>query len=638
MRNLVVGIAGHIDHGKTSLVKSLTGISTDRLKEEKERQMSIDIGFAYLRLPSGREIDMIDVPGHEKFVKNMVCGASGIDVGLLVVAADDGVMPQTREHLDILRLIGVKRGAIVITKTDLADDDMLSIIDEDIGTLVEDTFLEDCPVVKFSARTEQGKEEVIRMLDGICHDAEAKDERKDFRMPIDHVFSVSGFGTVVTGTVGSGSIKNGDEIVVYPAGIKTRVRSLQTHTDTVQECSAGQRVGINISNVTTEDLKRGMIVARPGALEKTHIINVRIDHLSSSGRKLVDCEKVMLYTGTSESVARIVFIEKDGLEPGETGLAQFRLDRSIAPAVFDRFIIRRLSPQVTIGGGLILEVTKKKYRRVDKGTAEHLRTIETGSAEERVEELFRRSSFLNPMPSNRIARMASLGRTDAHVIIDGIYNAGNLMRLPAGLIHIAQYQRLKSVLMERLKAHVEKKPLDTVFPREEIRAMISSRLDCELFNRALEDLARDKTIVLTDKGIRLKGHKAVLNKKQMQIFNDIVDLSSNGDIKPIWRSNIEELSSKYGKADVDSVVDHLLDEKRIILLKDGSILTSEAYDKGMRTLLSSFNGCDGFDLGSFKDVLNVGRRAAVCLLEHFDSIGLTSRQGDKRLVVKTSDR
>lgn len=634
MRNVVVGVAGHIDHGKTTLVKSLTGISTDRLKEEKEREMSIDIGFAYLRLPSGREIDMIDVPGHEKFIKNMVCGASGVDVGILVVAADDGVMPQTREHLDILRLIGVAKGMIVITKADLADKETLAIILEDIEALTAGTFLSACHVVNFSARTGQSKEDILATLDEICKSVQTRDVQKDFRMPIDRAFTMPGFGTVVTGTVAAGVMKAGDDLTVYPLGLKARIRSLQTHTHTVSECSAGQRVGINISNVGTETIKRGMVVGRPGALDRTHLLNVRLDHLTSSNRRLYDREKVMLYTGTSEVVARVVLIGCERLEPGETGYAQLRLDQTIAPAVFDRFIIRRLSPQITIGGGVVLEVTGRKYRPVDDHMKDHLRLIESGTTEDKVDEFFKISSFLNPLNSVQIARMASLSRVDAHNTIEKIYHTGRLMRLTGGLIHISQYEKLKGIVLDRLKKHTEKKPLDTVVPREEIRVIISKRLDNELFKRVLDDLARDSTITLTDKGIRLKSHRASLNKRQQSILEDIKRRSSNGDIQPIWCSSIDEIAEKFGKADVKQVIEHMIDEKKLIALSDGSILTSEAYEKGQMKLISAFGGTDGFDLGDFKEALNLGRRAAVCLLEHFDSVGLTSRQGDMRQVVQ----
>ncbi len=633
MRNIVVGVAGHIDHGKTALVKSLTGISTDRLKEERERRMSIDIGFAYLRLLSGREIDMIDVPGHEKFIKNMVCGASGVDVGILVVAADDGVMPQTREHLDIMRLIGVEKGMIVITKADLADKDTLAIVLEDIEQLTKHTFLSSCPIVNFSVKTAQGKDDILEALDAICESAGTKDVMKDFRMPVDRAFIMPGFGTVVTGTITSGVVKVGDDVTVYPLGLKARVRSLQTHTQAVDECSAGQRVGINLPNIDKNTIERGMIVARPGALDRTHLINVRLDHLASSNRRLYDREKVMLYTGTSEVVARVVLIDKELLEPGETGYAQLRLDESIAPAVFDRFVIRRLSPQITIGGGLVLEVTGKKYRPVNDHTVNHLKLIESGTPEGRVDEFFKRSSFLNPLNRVQIARMASVSRVDANNIIEKTYDTGRLMRLTGGLIHISQYEKLKGIVLERLKEHIEKKPLDTVVPREEIRAMISKRLDNELFKRVLDDLVRDATIILTNTGIRLKSHRASLSKRQFSILEEIMSRSENGDIKPIWHSSVEEIMEKFGRSDVESVIDHMIDEKKLVVLNDGSILTSESYEKGRKTLVSAFSGADGFGLGDFKDALNIGRRAAVCLLEHFDSVGLTSRQGDVRKVV-----
>lgn len=383
MKHVIVGTAGHIDHGKTSLVRALTGIDADRLKEEKQRGITIDIGFANLELGDVR-LGFVDVPGHERFVKNMLAGAHGIDVVILVIAADESVMPQTREHFDICRLLGVRKGVVALTKADMVDADLLELARAEIEEYVAGSFLEGAPMVAVSSTTGQGIDELKAILADIA--AEIPERRLDrpFRLPVDRAFTIRGFGTVLTGTLIAGEVEVGDALEVLPGGLKVKVRGLQVHGHTTDRAAAGQRTAVNLQGVEVEDVARGQVLAPVGRFRETSMLDVRLDLLEGAPRSLEHRTRVRFHHGTSEAIARVVLLGRDALSPGESAIAQVRLETPILALPGDRFIVRSYSPQATIGGGVVLDALAPKHRRSDTSSLEWLERLEAGDARERV--------------------------------------------------------------------------------------------------------------------------------------------------------------------------------------------------------------------------------------------------------------
>ncbi|MDD5747170.1 MAG: selenocysteine-specific translation elongation factor, partial [Candidatus Omnitrophica bacterium] len=376
MNYFVIGTAGHVDHGKTALIKALTGIDCDRLKEEKQRGMTIDIGFSYCNLANGDCVEIIDVPGHERFIKNMLAGTGAIDAVLLVIAANEGVMPQTREHLGILTLLGIKNGIVVITKVDLVETEWLELVKEEIRGAVKGTFLEKAEIIEVSAITGQGMQRLKSGIEEVCRRSEPKDETAPFRLPIDRVFIKEGSGTIVTGTVISGTFKTGDELEVFPSRNKVRVRQIGTHNLKIEQGKAGQRVGFNLVGVKKEELMRGNILAEPGYLHPSTRIDARIRLLPSCPRILKNGSRIRLYLGTGEFLGRVFLLDKPEIKPNETGLAQLRMDAALAAVKGERFVLRFYAPMVTIGGGEIIDPAPQSHRRFDKSVISLLQEFE----------------------------------------------------------------------------------------------------------------------------------------------------------------------------------------------------------------------------------------------------------------------
>ncbi|MDF2616947.1 MAG: selB [Sedimentibacter sp.] len=406
--NIIIGTAGHIDHGKTTLIKALTGRDTDRWEEEKRRGITIDLGFTYFDLPDGNQAGIIDVPGHEKFIKNMLAGVIGMDLVLLVIAADEGIMPQTTEHLNILNLLGVKKGIVVLTKYDLIDAEWLELVKEDIKEALKDTFLENAPMVEVSSKTGYGIDNLVNV---ICKTTETEVEQRDLstipRLPIDRVFSITGFGTVITGTLISGMLKKGDEVEIYPVNKISKIRNIQVHSHDAEKAFAGQRTAINLSNVKKTDLYRGCVIAPVNAMKNTMMLDVKLNLLKSSRRIVENRSRLHLYTGTSEILCRVVLLDCDELSPGESCYAQLRLEQEIAVRRGDKFIIRFYSPMETIGGGEIIEPVPLKKKRFDDKLIEELKVKEKGSGTDVIEKIIRENSKRVPSISE-LAKLTAL--------------------------------------------------------------------------------------------------------------------------------------------------------------------------------------------------------------------------------------
>ncbi|HPW99928.1 MAG TPA: selenocysteine-specific translation elongation factor, partial [Sedimentibacter sp.] len=411
MRNIIIGTAGHIDHGKTTLIKALTGRETDRLEEEKRRGITIDLGFTYFDLPDGSKAGIIDVPGHEKFIKNMLAGVVGMDMVLLVIAADEGIMPQTTEHLNILNILGLENGIVVLTKCDLADQEWISLVKEDIRDSLRSTFLEESPIVEVSSKTGYGIDKLIQEITGLAQKAvKERDLNTISRLPIDRVFSIQGFGTVITGTLITGILKKGDEVEIYPVNKISRIRNIQVHSSDAEKAYAGQRTAINLSNIKKSDIYRGCVIAPVNSMKNTMMLDVKLNLLKSSKRIVVNRSRLHFYTGTSEILTRVVLLDRDELSPGESCYAQLRLEEEVAVRRGDKFIVRFYSPVETVGGGEIIEPVPLKRKRFDEDLIEELKIKEKGSGADVIEKIIKQSKDL--LSVSALAKTTALTETE----------------------------------------------------------------------------------------------------------------------------------------------------------------------------------------------------------------------------------
>lgn len=462
MKNIIIGTAGHIDHGKTTLIKALTGRNTDRWEEEQRRGITIDLGFTYFDLKNGDRVGIIDVPGHERFINNMVAGVVGMDLVMLVVAADEGIMPQTREHMDILGELGIEKSILVLNKCDLVEEDWLELVKEEIKEELEGTFLEQAPIVEVSAATGQGIPELIEVIERLtAEEVVEKDVNTIPRLPIDRVFSLSGFGTIITGTLLAGTISKEDNLQVYPIGKECKIRNIQVHGQDVEKCYAGQRVAINLSNVKKSELRRGCVLAPPNNMKNTMLLDVKLNVLPSSMRVLTNHTRLHLFTGTSEILCRAVLLDKEEIGPGESGFVQLRLEEEIALRRGDKFVVRFYSPMETIGGGIVLESNPKKKKRFDKDAIEELQKKESGSSED-VIELHVKSHEETMITVTELAKLTALSMEEVTEDVQSLEQQGIVkvfrMKKDTYVWHTIHEQNMRHRLTEALCGYHEKYP------------------------------------------------------------------------------------------------------------------------------------------------------------------------------------
>jgi selenocysteine-specific elongation factor len=636
--NIVIGTAGHVDHGKTALVKVLTGIDTDRLKEEKDRGMTIEPGFAYMELRSGKLVSIVDVPGHERFIKNMLRGISGVDIALLVVASDDGVMPQTREHLDILRLLNVRCGLVVLSKVDLVDDEVIRMAAEEVESLVRGTFLEDAPVVPFSARTGQGIEEITRSIENIAEQVVEKDRDGVFRLPIDRVFTMAGYGTIVTGTIASGSVRKGDHVQVYPTGETTTVRNIQSSNRWINEATAGRRVGLNLHNIRVEDLKRGFVLGEPRSLASAHLINAKFQYLRSNPRPLANRTKVRFYSGTSEVVARIIFVDKEKLHPGESCFVQFRLEDKVTLLPYDRYVIRSLSPMSTIGGGIVLEINPRKYRSIQAEAAHHLEVLERRIGHEMFEALTKKERF-GPIRLSEAAKRLRLTQAEVESACNHLLGEGRILLVEDGsVIHAESRARLKRETIEKIDDFHEGHPNVRDTSQEEIRCKISPLFDRRLYEAILLELKNERKIEIQKGRIKAAGFQVTLSEKQQKIYEHVDGVCRAYLLRPMPSPDLKEVGERYGEKEVEAIVGLMIGERRLIKLNNQRLIHSEAIEEVKRRLKEHIGKKGRFVLGDSMEVLGLGRTQVQPILEYLDAIRFTMRIGDFRVLHKDVER
>ncbi len=633
MKHIVIGTAGHIDHGKTTLIKALTGKDTDTLKEEKERGISINLGFTFFDLPSGKRAGIIDVPGHEKFIKNALAGVSGIDVVLLVIAADEGIMPQTKEHFEILQLLGIKKGIIVITKVDLVDKEWLKMLKEDINDYFKDTFLQYAPIHFVSSKTGTGIKELVNDIDKITEEVETKDIEGFFRMPIDRAFTVSGFGTVVTGTIISGKIKEGDIVEIYPSHILSKIRGIQVHENQVEFAEAGQRCAINLSNIKLNEIKRGDVIATKNTMAPSLITDCSFYYLKSCEKPLKNRQRVKLYHGTNEILCRIIILDKEEILPGEKSYVQLRLEEPLTAQKNDKFVIRNYSPMYTLGGGTIIEPLAKKAKRFDKNYIEELNIKESGNFESILEKTLEKISYEYPN-INTISK--SIGKNEINIQnkLEELVQCKKIIKLISldKPIYIHKnFIKHKSEEIEKYLIHFHKNnPLKIGASKEEIKIKIFGKnIKQKIYDEILEILKNKKIININGNYIFLYNFKVKYNKENQLIKDKIINLYMNSKYMPPKYDEIVQ-----NKKDFKIVYDSLIDSGELIKVSEDYILLKKHYEYAKEIVIKFINENGNISVAKMRDMLNTSRKYAVILLEHFDNIKLTKRLGDIRVLYK----
>jgi selenocysteine-specific elongation factor len=633
MKQVILGTAGHIDHGKTSLIKALTGIDTDRLKEEKLRGITIELGFAHLELPNGDRLGIVDVPGHERFVKHMVAGATGMDLVALVIAADEGVMPQTREHMEICQLLRVKKGLVVLTKTDLVDDpDWIEMVQEDVVQFLKGTFLEGAPIVRVSAVKGEGIEELKQELTKLVATVEPRSSDGPFRLSVDRVFTMRGFGTVVTGTSTSGKLHIGDPVMIYPPGHKTKVRGLQVHSLEVEEVLPGQRTAINLQGIERAIIQRGDVVATPGSLVATHMIDVYLELLRSAPRPLKHRAKVRFHTGTAEHLGTVILLDREELPAGESAFIQIRLDQAVAALRGDRFVLRSYSPVQTIGGGTILHPLPRKHKGHEKREAAvALKTLLAGEETDIIlwhildsgwtglseSELQVRANVSPKFLEKTLQRFIS----QKQVIL---YDKENRR-----LLHPDSLDQLKQAILEHLAEYHRRFPLKNGMPKEELSAQLPRPVDVKLYNFVLRHLAEQGLVTQEMEWVRLTSHKVDLTKEEKVIREKIEKAFLDGGLQPPFFKDVAEKLPGTPRQHQD-VLQWMLSQGILVKTKE-DLYFHIATLNDLQSRLTAFLKEKGeISTPQFKEMTQVSRKYTIPLLEYFDTQKVTIRIGDVR--------
>jgi len=614
--SLVLGTAGHVDHGKSVLVEALTGIDPDRLKEEKERGLTIDLGFAWLKLPSGREVGIVDVPGHEHFIKNMLAGVGGIDVALLVVAADEGVMPQTREHLAILDLLQVDRGIAIITKKDLVDEELLELVTLEVSEVLAGTTLAQAPIVTVSALTGEGLPELVSTIDQVLDSATPKKDIDRPRLPIDRVFTMAGFGTVVTGTLVDGSLSRGQEVEILPAGVRARIRGLQSHKRKIDIVSPGNRVAANLSGIATSKLKRGDVVTTPGWLIPARAFDVKLHLLSSTPRPLPHNATVTFHHGAAETLGKVRLLERDKIEPGETTWAQFLLAQPIAAVKDDRFIIR--SPQETLGGGLIVGPRAKRHRRFRPDIIEGLATREGGTTEQVVLTIIQEEE---PLELEKLLALSNLPRVGAEEAIKSLAAQKKVVVLgDMKLLFSAQgWEKRAREATQAVHRYHQQFPLRHGPPKEELRGKL--KIPAKFFPYALEQLIQEGSLVEAGPTVHLPDHKPQPTPEQRAEVDAFLERLAQNPYLPTLNPLPEP-----------DLLNLLIEKRKVIKVSDDVIFLASAYDKMVEEIVAHIRSQGKVTVAEVRDLFHTSRKYALALMEHLDRQKITRRIGDERVL------
>ena len=629
MKNIIIGTAGHVDHGKTRLIKALSGIDTDRLEEEKKRGITIELGFAHIPNDAGYNIGVIDVPGHEKFIKNMLAGIGGIDFVLFVVAADEGIMPQTREHFEILQALGIDDGIIAITKTDMVDEEWLELVQEDIRDYVEGSFLEGKPMIPVSAKSGENidllKEEIIRKCDRESKRIEAPEM---FRLPVDRVFTKSGFGTVVTGTLMDGTCSLNDEVHVFPEETPAKIRGIQTYGNDVEQAVAGQRTAINLSGVRKEDIRRGDVIAAKSAVSVTGMLDVKLKIFDSSERMVLNNSRVHLYCGSKEVLTKVILMDRDALSAGEEAYVQFRLEEPIAVRRGDRFIIRFYSPIITIGGGQILDAVPEKHKRNRENVLEGFRMLESGN----ISDIFVLKTgghkfYSKELLLQELGMLPEIGDRE----IERCIEEGKLVELEDGTILAAsKFQMMTNRLIQLLQEYHESNPLAEGMPKQELQSRLRDTWHIQedkIILGAVHRLMNLGTLMDCGKTVSMQGFEAVLTPEQEKLKERIAGIYKDAGIEIPKNDEIYALDSD--KRVINAIFDRLYKEGVLVKVDPSYNISQEGWNRVAAAARTA--GAEGsFVLADFRDTLNTSRKYASVYLAALDRAGITVFDGERR--------
>ena len=631
MKQIILGTAGHIDHGKTSLIKAISGTDTDRLKEEKERGITIELGFASLDLPGGQHLGIVDVPGHEKFVKNMVAGATGIDIVVMVIAADEGVMPQTREHMEICTLLGIQHGLIVMTKTDMVDEEWLELALEDIREFSQGTFLEDAPILPVSSVTGDGIPELISTIAEIAGSIPQRPPSSLFRLPIDRVFTMKGFGTVITGTLVSGKINVGETIMVYPTGITSKVRGIQVHNQSAQSAEAGMRTAINFQGLDKTAIKRGEVLSTPNALIASYMVDVSFHYLASSKKPLKNRTLIRFHTGTSEVMGYLILLDQEELPPGQTVVAQLRLDSPVAIVKDDRFVVRSYSPVRTIGGGQVLNPIPQKHKRLKQDVIDGLQHLTDEDPEAIISQQIQQAGY-GGVSFSHLKIMTNLTDKQLDTALQHLLSKKTITQTDKQnriFLHQFTFDQLIQKTAEYLANYHAANPLKAGMPKEELKSKFPQLSDPKVFNLVLNQMIKSNQIAQEENTVRLSDHRVSLGADQADIRKKIQAIYKKGGLQPPYFRDVPNLLEVDPNHTRD-VMMLLVEEGQIVKTKDDLYFHVDAITELKNRLVDFLKAHGDITTPQFKEMTGASRKYVIPLIEYFDASKVTLRVGDSR--------
>ncbi len=635
MKKIILGTAGHIDHGKTTLIKALTGTDCDRLKEEKERGITIELGFTSLTLPNGHKAGIVDVPGHEKFVKNMVAGVGGIDAVIMVIAADEGVMPQTREHLDICNLLSIKMGIIALTKADLVDDDWIELVTEEIRSTVKDNFLEDAPVIPVSSVTMSGFKNLLDELEHLVSDISERPSSGIMRLPVDRVFSMKGFGTVITGTLLAGKIKVGDDVEILPGKIRSKVRGVQVHNQLAESVSAGLRTALNFQGLEKKLLNRGDVVSFPGTIVPTRRVDAWFNHLKSASRPLKNRTRVRFHSGTSEIFCRVILPNSNEILPGQSGFIHLVLETPAVILPHDRYVLRSYSPVDTVGGGEILDNLSPKQKRFSDSTIHRFEILKSGDVTQAL-LLFCNEAGPQGLEFSQILARCGLEEKKLAGLMDSMISRGLIVmfsKKPRQISIPGVIKKLKQELLSQLKAHHARHPLKQGLLKEELRIKLPKEMNPRLYSFIIEELVKKNMINITREFLSLPEHKPVLKDSQKNLRDNIFLLYKNGGRTPPTRKELIEKLKVQSKA-ADSILGILVREGGLVKLNEEIFYEAGELNRLVGEIKDQMEKNGEITIKDCKDVTGLSRKFMIPVFEYLDRSKITLRMGDKRVLRK----
>ena len=629
MKNIIIGTAGHIDHGKTTLIKALTGRNTDRWEEEQRRGITIDLGFTYFDLPSGDRAGIIDVPGHERFINNMVAGVVGMDLVLLVIAADEGIMPQTREHMDILNLLGIEKSIIVLNKCDLVDEEWLELVEEEVKEELHGTFLEHAPVVKVSAATGEGLDSLIDTIVHMTSDeVVSKDVQTIPRLPIDRAFTLSGFGTIITGTLVSGTITKEDTLEMYPIGKECKIRSIQVHGQDKNECYAGQRVAINLSNVKKKEIKRGCVLAPPNSMKNTDLLDVKLQILDSYMRILTNHTRLHFFTGTSEILCRAVLLDKEEIGPGESGYVQLRLEEEIAVRRGDKFVVRFYSPMETIGGGVILEPNPGVKRRFREEVIEELKRKESGSTAD-VIELHVKEHKDTLITMTELAKLTALSVEEVQEDVKELEEQGLVcvfpMRKDTYVWHTDSKRAAGQLLNQALKNYEDKYPYRYGMKKAEVQVTHFPKIKPNVFDKIIEKLIDEGHLKRVEEFLCTPEYEVRKDEIYGKVSKILIDTFAKAKYDFVRYSEID--FKGISRDIVDDILNILLEEQKIVKVTDDMYTLSEYMQHAKELIQEKLQENPVITIAQVRDIFETSRKSAKPILEYMDGIKVTKKTG-----------